>query len=242
MYLAMEQLVELIDEPSLSIVKAVLEVDGDLFRTAFGSSNNHQDWPGGYWDHVVEVMNTAVVLYKSYSELRTLAFPLTEALVVLFFHDVEKPWRCVRDEKGELQIREDLREKAARSAFRDQKLAELGLSFNARQLNAMRYVEGEGDDYSPTQRMMWPLAAFCHICDVTSARLWPQYPRREYDGWKGAVRITDVGIQFPAYQTDCPNCGSSPRYHEVRNFDQMSRDGDVYCKLCGGYVRMFDAS
>lgn len=38
----------------------------------------------------------------------------------------------------------------------------------------------------------------------------------------------------------CPKCGSSGRDHEVRGFSEVSRDGEVYCKKCGSYVRYFD--
>ncbi len=53
----------------------------------------------------------------------------------------------------------------------------------------MHYVEGELDDYSPKQRMQWPLAAFCHMCDNNSARLWPEYPLVRDDPWIDAQRI-----------------------------------------------------
>ena len=40
----------------------------------------------------------------------------------------------------------------------------------------------------------------------------------------------------------CPKCSSPPGVaHEVRNFSQISRDGDVYCRECGTYVRDYDA-
>ena len=38
----------------------------------------------------------------------------------------------------------------------------------------------------------------------------------------------------------CQNCGSYPKDHEARNV--YHSDGDVYCCLCGEYVRMFDAA
>lgn len=39
----------------------------------------------------------------------------------------------------------------------------------------------------------------------------------------------------------CPKCDSPPNHHEVRNYDEMWRDGDVHCKDCGTYVRGYDA-
>lgn len=39
----------------------------------------------------------------------------------------------------------------------------------------------------------------------------------------------------------CPKCDSGPQDHEVRNYDMMWHDGDVYCVKCGTYVRSYDA-
>ncbi len=41
---------------------------------------------------------------------------------------------------------------------------------------------------------------------------------------------------------NCPKCGSTPKDHEMRDFDPRFRDGDIYCTKCGGYVRMWDPS
>jgi hypothetical protein len=62
--------------------------------------------------------------------------------------------------------------KAERAIFRLNKLAEYKIVLTDDQSNALRYVEGEGNDYSNAKRVMGPLAAFCHLCDVTSARIW----------------------------------------------------------------------
>jgi hypothetical protein len=35
---------------------------------------------------------------------------------------------------------------------------------------------------------MSPLAAFCHMCDVASARLWHDHPWPRDDPWAGAAR------------------------------------------------------
>jgi hypothetical protein len=37
----------------------------------------------------------------------------------------------------------------------------------------------------------------------------------------------------------CADCGSKD--FRLKNFDRMMRDGDIYCNVCGAYVRMFDA-
>lgn len=43
------------------------------------------------------------------------------------------------------------------------------------QKNALKYVHGEGDDYSE-KRVANELAAFVNICDMASARIWYNYP------------------------------------------------------------------
>lgn len=39
----------------------------------------------------------------------------------------------------------------------------------------------------------------------------------------------------------CPECGSGPDKHELRNYDMIWHDGDVYCTDCGAHVRTWDA-
>jgi len=48
-------------------------------------------------------------------------------------------------------------------------------------------------------------------------------------------------VKFDSRGRKLCSCGSEPKDHEVRNFDAVWRDGDVYCIPCGGYVRSFDA-
>ncbi|MCU0687543.1 MAG: hypothetical protein MUF34_35755 [Polyangiaceae bacterium] len=57
-----------------------------------GSTNNHQAWRGGDLDHVAEVMNIAVVLFEQLSKKRPLPFSLSDILLVVVLHDIEKPW------------------------------------------------------------------------------------------------------------------------------------------------------
>lgn len=49
---------------------------------------------------------------------------------------------------------------------------EYDIALTPQQENALRYVEGEGDDYSSERRVMNELAAFYHMCDVASARIF----------------------------------------------------------------------
>lgn len=100
-------------------------------------------------------------------------------------HDLEKPWAYEEAAEG-WRRREGF--KANAHAFRLAKLADAGLSLPADLERAVFFVEGEGDHYSNRARGMSPLAAFCHLCDVASARLWHGHPLERDDPWPGAGR------------------------------------------------------
>ncbi len=40
---------------------------------------------------------------------------------------------------------------------------------------------------------------------------------------------------------NCPKCGAPPSRQKVRNYDPDFLDGDVYCTVCGSFVRHYDA-
>jgi hypothetical protein len=182
-YRSLEALVARIDSPAREACQLMIADHRGLFSVAPGASKNHQDWVGGYWDHVSEVMNLGVVLWTVLNFLRPLAFSLSDVLLVLFLHDLEKPWRYVPIEGGGWKVNPALKDKAARQAFREAKLAKYGLVLTEAQENALRYVEGEGNDYCGDGRVMNDLAAVCHCCDVLSARLWPTHPVTGADPW-----------------------------------------------------------
>lgn len=131
-------------------------------------------------------MNIGLVFYNQLNLLRPLPFLLSDVLLVLFLHDIEKPWKYDFID-GELRIKPELVDKDNQRQFRNQKLEEYGIRLTSDQENAMKYVEGEYKDYSPDRRVMNPLAALCHLADVTSGRIWYEHPSPE-DPWTGAVR------------------------------------------------------
>jgi hypothetical protein len=184
-YLSFDKLLQRVDQPYQAAFQRLLADQDELFRSARGSSHNHQAWTGGYADHIREVMNIAVVLYEALGQLRPLPFSLSDALVVLFIHDLEKPWAYEKVE-GAWRRRAGLKEKA--HEFRMGKLAEARVTLAAELERAVLFVEGEGSHYSNRTRGMSPLAAFCHMCDVASARLWHDYPLERGDPWFGAGR------------------------------------------------------
>ncbi|MDO8466959.1 MAG: hypothetical protein Q7S83_02350 [bacterium] len=180
-YLRMEYLIGKIEEPNRSACMKLYEENRKLWEKSPGSSHNHQAWEGGYLDHITEVMNIAVNIYESLNAVRPLPFSLSDALLVLYLHDLEKPWKHVGKVKME--------NKAARHEFRLKKSAQYGIQLTAEHLNGIKYAEGEIDDYSPKKRFMGPLAAFAHMCDVCSARVWHDHPKENPNLWMYSQRF-----------------------------------------------------
>lgn len=145
----------------------LLKDHAEKFEIARGSSHNHQAWDGGYLDHVVETLNIAFWLVTT--SPRPLPFSLSDALEVMFLHDLEKPWKHTKYHNETLS----LTSKSERRAFRDMLIQQYGIQLSDEQRNALRYVEGVPDsEYTPGKRTMGELAALCHCCDILSARLW----------------------------------------------------------------------
>lgn len=190
-YYTIEQMLEMIDEPNRTACKRILADNRKLFQTVQGSTNNHQNWPGGYFDHVQEIMNIAVVLYERLNSVRPMPFSLSDLLLVVYLHDVEKPWKYELCEDGQLHHKITMQNKEDHQRFRMGKLTEYGVVFTPEQENGMKYAEGELNDYSNRRRVMGPLACVAHMCDVCSARLWFAHPAEKNDPWSGAGRIRD---------------------------------------------------
>ena len=144
-YHTLESLIGMIDEPNRTICLRILEDNRVLFQTVQGSSHNHQAWSGGYFDHIQDVMNIGSVLYGQLNLIRPLPFTLSDVLLVLFLHDIEKPWKYEITD-GTLRIKSDLKDKSNQREFRNRKLEEYGIKLTPDQENGMKYVEGEYKD------------------------------------------------------------------------------------------------
>jgi len=207
-YYTIAEMLGRIDEPNISACIKLYNDSEAAFKEAAGSSHNHQVWPGGYHDHIEEVMNICSLLYPVY-QIRQLNFSLADVLLVMFLHDLEKPWRdkiiadmaaCINCHgDGHYRVMKDgesspgplqrcgcgsygksfnkFYPKIKRKEFRLNKIKEYGIILNEQQSNALEYVEGEGESYSSKKRVMNELAAFCHIVDISSARIWHDYGR-----------------------------------------------------------------
>lgn len=118
----------------------------ELFKISKGSNYSHQAYSGGYIEHIHDCLQLADDLtdlfWRKYPESD---FSQANAFLVLFLHDIEKPWIQ--------QMRETV-DKDFRLDFKLRKIAEYKIILNPEQSNALRYCEGEGKDYSPNRRVM----------------------------------------------------------------------------------------
>ncbi|MBI3032945.1 hypothetical protein HYY69_05700 [Candidatus Woesearchaeota archaeon] len=188
-YFTLHELIAQIDGPNGTICQKLLDENLPLFSSARGSSHNHQAWRGGYLDHIAEVMNIGVVLYDQLNRCRRLPFSLSDALLILYLHDLEKPWKHIECEDGTVMRNPQLLDKESQIwPFVEKKIREYGFLITADHWTALKYVEGEKKDYSSQRRVQTPLAAFAHICDTWSARGWFDYPLKNGDSWQGAKR------------------------------------------------------
>lgn len=187
-YNTLQELLGMIHEPYQSACRKILATNAEKMQAARGSTLNHQAWPGGYLDHVCEIMNIAISLYVMMNARRPLPFSLSDALLVLFLHDLEKPWAFI-EVNGEWQRDPFFCSKENSQEFRMNKLAEYGVYLPKELERAVFFVEGEITEYSSQYRVMSPLAAFCHMCDVASARIWFDCPKEQNDPWVGASRF-----------------------------------------------------
>ncbi|MBA2540549.1 MAG: hypothetical protein H0V17_12985, partial [Deltaproteobacteria bacterium] len=103
-YHSIAELIAKLDEPNRTACARILDEHRTLFETVKGG-NNHHVWRGGYLDHVTDAMNLAVVLHEELGALRSLPFSLSDLLLVIYLHDLEKPWRF-GDRKEQLAAKE----------------------------------------------------------------------------------------------------------------------------------------
>lgn len=180
-YKTLEELIDLIEYPLKSQIFKIYTDNKKDFQIHQGSVNNHQAWPGGYVDHVTETMNIARLLHQAMNDKRKLSFKLSDALVVLFLHNIEKAFpdkiQQLMDAGGAYKASKD------RVRIDYINASDIYKNLTEQMLNALQYVEGEKADYSNKSRVMLPLACFCHMCDTCSARLWFDRPLEVKESW-----------------------------------------------------------
>src|SRR5436190_24317867 len=96
-YLTIDQLLANIEGVNGEGCRRLYDTYRHRFEVSPGSSHNHQHWPGGYIDHVVDAMNIGAKVYDLYNSLRLLPFSKSDVLLIVFLHDLEKPFRYTKE-------------------------------------------------------------------------------------------------------------------------------------------------
>ena len=149
-----------INDPRTKYIISFHSQNKEIISKAKGSSKNHQWWVGGYQDHVHETLIIARRLYKTMNDFRPLPFLLDSALIVLYFHDIEKITKYTTGLKFD------------KHQFYNEEIKKYQIWFTDEEINALTYIHGENEHYSNSKRTMNELAAFCHCVDTISARIW----------------------------------------------------------------------
>ncbi|HIG94752.1 MAG: hypothetical protein QT05_C0034G0012 [archaeon GW2011_AR13] len=180
-YYSFDELINMIDGQNQKLCHKLYFDNKQIFEFAKGSKVKHHYWEGGYINHLTETMNIAVRLFNNLNSCRELPFSLSDVLLILFLHDLEKPWKYSEnaDKINEFKLFPDSK------SFVKSKIKEYGFNLSMNHLNALEYVHGEGEDYHPSRLIQSPLGALVHACDNISARIWPDFPKEKFDSWKG---------------------------------------------------------
>jgi hypothetical protein len=142
-----------------------------ILQDAPGSRSSSFSWRGGYLSHIKDTIEIAKRHHPVLPE--SSGIDLEEALIVLYFHDIERPVLYARS-RG-LQIPDGVNEtdlgvnSMGRISFYSEVLPSLGIELNKREFYALKFfhefVGVRAADQSGEQ-----LAGFCRMCDVYSHR------------------------------------------------------------------------
>lgn len=169
-----EELLSLLDEPNYSKCIAIINDTEPYFSVAQWSLHKHQARKWWYKDHLTETMNIAIQLWTHMNTLRQFDFSIQDCILILFLHDLEK----IRKYSNNDSMIQEFKSHKSVKDFVNHKIEEYWFELTTEQLNGLKYIHWEWDDYNPTTRVQSWLAAFLHICDTRSARIWFDYPRK----------------------------------------------------------------
>lgn len=158
--------------PNKAAIYQMIRMNADRFAISPGSKSKHQAWEGGWLDHINEMMHYATRMWTIVegNDGRMLPFNMTDVMLVIFLHDLEKPFKYV--------FPVDQQAVSDPEGFKFRIMQEYGITLTEDQENALLYIHGEGNDYGD-ERVMGPLAAYCHMLDTLSARIWFDYPKKK---------------------------------------------------------------
>ena len=174
-----------IDGTNGKIIREEVMADPEIYHaimTAPGSRGAHQAFVGGYREHLRQTMMIASHLYELGLVTNMFEylpaeehFTESDALLVMFLHDIEKPFLFQVNDDGSIGNRSQMT-KPERTQFRADFIRRFGFELDARHWNGLDFVEGVRDHlYIPGNRADKPLAALCHAADNMSARAYYAY-------------------------------------------------------------------
>lgn len=166
MQFRLTEYLDLIPEPNRSRCKTMLKDHYPRFLKAPGSLAKHQAWEGGYFDHLEGGMKFAVKTYETVEEDEKLPFTLGSVILVLFIHDLEKPFKYV-------SRRRSFKNDHEKKEFILGMLKQYHIELSDDEMNAFTYIHGEGKKHNPHTRVQGPLGGFAQMCDLWSARVKP---------------------------------------------------------------------
>lgn len=174
-----EDWLDRIDEPNQEAINCFFEDSDHAERVEWapGSRAAHHAWEGGYKEHLRQTMMIVAQNYPLFvetgrsEELSELEqFTLSDALVVMFLHDIEKMFIYDFDAAGNVVSLVHVT-KSERKEFQRAIIDQYGFELTPTMENALLHVEGVRDEYYvPGERVDQPLAALCHAADNLSAR------------------------------------------------------------------------
>lgn len=184
-YYTVEQMLGFIDEPNRKGCYLVLADYRNLVCEieVFGKRRN---WPGGYFDHLQETMNIAIVLFGRFNSIRPLEFSLSDLLLVVFLRGIERP-RYYLLIQGDMYV-DPIPEEVSREHFFLNSCSAYGLSLTDEHEAGVRSY----GDCLALHCEISSLASLAHICDVASTHLWPTHPLEKGDPWDGARRVSSA--------------------------------------------------
>lgn len=155
------------DQNQRQLKKLYQDIIEEMPNAMWSSNNKHQWREWWYYDHIADILKFGKILYDNLNAYRKLPFSFDDIAVVILIHDIEKPYKYTWDKEKykELLMLND-------HSIRDNILETYNITLSATQQNGADYIHGEWHEYSKTERIMWPLAAFCHSIDVISARIY----------------------------------------------------------------------
>ncbi len=155
------------DKNQSQLKKLYQDIIEEMPNAKWSSNNKHQWREWGYYDHIADVLKFWKILYEDLNRYRTLPFSFDDVIVVILIHDIEKPYKYIGDKEKykDLLMLND-------HSIRDTILEKYNIQLSTTQQNGADYIHGEWHEYSKTERIMWPLAAFCHSIDTISARIY----------------------------------------------------------------------